>query len=61
MSQPTSMKGEGTQSQKEAEVQEDRDAGILTVHPQDIFPDGGLRAWLVVCGVCHPIPSVYET
>ena len=55
------MKREGVRSQKETEAKEDLDAGILTAHPQDIFPDGGLRAWLVVCGVCDLIPFIYQT
>jgi len=58
MPQSTSMKRHDVQSQKETEATEDRDSAMLTISPQDIFPDGGLRAWLVVCGVCDLIPSL---
>jgi len=48
----TTPNNQDADSHEHYDVKDEGEADVsVDLYPQDTFPDGGLRAWLVVCGV----------
>ena len=48
----TSPNSQETDFHEHYDVKDEYEADVpVDIYPEDTFPDGGLRAWLVICGV----------